>query len=279
MVTKNPAEAAEWYRKAAGQGNAVAQYFLGISYAAGEGVPQDLAEAARLWRMSAERGYSPAQFELGAAFQQGRGVARDHAEAVKWYRKAAEQDDLSAEYYLAIAYDKGEGVGKDKTEAAKWWTKVAERGDPNSAFDLGQMYAKGEGLPGPDPQKACMWFIIVDKLYHEEIDPAIALLQLRRDPSLSFERARAMNKEIEKQSSRAKKALSREQLREAERQAQDWFKEHRPVVKAAAPSVGQHPARRRETSRTKTAGKNQEDREKPLAGRPWDLPARSRRLG
>ncbi len=40
-VVTNDAEAARWYRLAAEQGNAKAQYNLGIMYVNGEGVPQD----------------------------------------------------------------------------------------------------------------------------------------------------------------------------------------------------------------------------------------------
>ena len=41
------AEAARWYRKAAEQGNAIAQTNLGTMYFQGQGVPQDYAEAVR----------------------------------------------------------------------------------------------------------------------------------------------------------------------------------------------------------------------------------------
>ena len=46
-VQRNPAEALTWYRKAANQGLQIAQHFLGLAYANGEGVRPDDAEAAR----------------------------------------------------------------------------------------------------------------------------------------------------------------------------------------------------------------------------------------
>ena len=39
------------------QGQAGAQYNLGVIYASGAGVPQDDAEAARWYRLAAEQGY------------------------------------------------------------------------------------------------------------------------------------------------------------------------------------------------------------------------------
>ena len=38
------------------QGNAAAQYNLGVMYDNGEGVPQDYAEAAKSYRLAAEQG-------------------------------------------------------------------------------------------------------------------------------------------------------------------------------------------------------------------------------
>ena len=40
------------------QGDASAQYNLGVTYRTGEGVPQDSAEAVRWYRLAAEQGYA-----------------------------------------------------------------------------------------------------------------------------------------------------------------------------------------------------------------------------
>ena len=53
-----------WFRKAAEQGNAEAQYRLGLSYYNGEGVPKDYAQAAFWWRKAAEQGEDTAQYNL-----------------------------------------------------------------------------------------------------------------------------------------------------------------------------------------------------------------------
>ncbi|KAB2645301.1 MAG: SEL1-like repeat protein, partial [Verrucomicrobia bacterium] len=39
----------------------------------------------------AKQGDADAQFNLGVCYESGNGVAKDYVEAVKWYRKAAEQ--------------------------------------------------------------------------------------------------------------------------------------------------------------------------------------------
>jgi len=53
-----------WYRKAAEQGYAGAQYNLGVTYAIDQGVKQDVVEAVRLCRKAAEQG-SVADIEGG----------------------------------------------------------------------------------------------------------------------------------------------------------------------------------------------------------------------
>ena len=64
----------KWYRLAAEQGNASAQYNLGVRYANGEGVPQDDAEAVKWYRLAAEQGDASAQYNLGVRHANGEGV-------------------------------------------------------------------------------------------------------------------------------------------------------------------------------------------------------------
>jgi TPR repeat protein len=56
----------------------------------------------------AEQGDADAQFLLGLRYYQGNGVAKDFVEAVKWYRKAAEQGHLFAQMSLGYCYKDGE---------------------------------------------------------------------------------------------------------------------------------------------------------------------------
>ena len=90
-------KAVRWYRLAAEQGHAYAQYNLGLMYRQGEGVPQDDAEAVRWYRLAAEQGDAVAQFNLGCGVRKRTRVSpRTVAEAVRWCRLAAEQGDAKA---------------------------------------------------------------------------------------------------------------------------------------------------------------------------------------
>ena len=65
-------------------------------YRDGRGVPQDDAEAVRWYRLAADQGLADAQFSLGVMYAIGDGVPKDDAEAARWYRLAADQGYVSA---------------------------------------------------------------------------------------------------------------------------------------------------------------------------------------
>ena len=69
-----------------------------MAYAKGQGVTQDVVEAVRWYRKAAEQGHATAQYNLGAMYGKGQGVTQDAVEAVRWCRKAAEQGHATAQY-------------------------------------------------------------------------------------------------------------------------------------------------------------------------------------
>lgn len=125
-------KAAQLYKKAAEQGYALAQHYLGWCYDKGEGVLQNRVEAVKWYRKAAEQGHARAQNNLGLCFDNGEGVAQNKEEAVKWYRKAAEQGDVFAQYNLGNCYQYGRGVPKNKAEARKWYQRAADQGDEDA---------------------------------------------------------------------------------------------------------------------------------------------------
>ena len=56
--------AVDYYRSAADQGHAGAQYRLGLCYANGKGVSKDVAEAKRWYQKAADRGHKGAKKAL-----------------------------------------------------------------------------------------------------------------------------------------------------------------------------------------------------------------------
>jgi TPR repeat protein len=58
----------------------------------GQGVAQDYWQALKWFRSAAEQGAAVAQFNLGEMYENGQGVARDRREAIKWFKLAAEEE-------------------------------------------------------------------------------------------------------------------------------------------------------------------------------------------
>jgi TPR repeat protein len=162
------ATALKHFRPLAEQGNARAQFNLGVWYRLGHGVAQDYAEALRWFRLAAEQGYVKAQNNLALMYHLGKGVAKDHAEAVRWLRKGAEQGEPKAQHNLGLMYQWGKGVAQDYAEAFRWIRKGAEQGDPKAQTSLGWMYQDGKGV-AKDYAVAVKWY---RKAANQGFDPA-----------------------------------------------------------------------------------------------------------
>ena len=155
-VVVDKAEAVKWLRKAAEKGHLQAQTLIGAFYFQGDGVAVDKAEAIKWFRKAAVQGYPQAQSILGSCYFKGEGVAEDQAEAVKWFRKAAEKGHPESQGMLGLCYFKGEGVAVNYAEAVKWFRKAAEKGRPESQTMLGMCYLNGEGVAA-DKTEAVKW--------------------------------------------------------------------------------------------------------------------------
>lgn len=150
-------EAVEYFRKAAEQGLAGAQFDLATSYRRGQGVPQDMNQSFSWLRPAAQQGHRTAQFNLALMYGTGQGTAQDLAQAFYWMRKAAEQGDADAQHKLALSYIHGHGVPKDVALAGPWTLKAAQQGHPEAQFYAGAMHEGGQGLE-QDMQRAVAWY-------------------------------------------------------------------------------------------------------------------------
>ena len=80
----------------------------------------DYNTALKEWTSLAEQGDAKAQFNLGIMYERGQGVLRDYKTAVKWYKLASEQGFAKAQYNLGGMYALGQGVIEDKVYAHMW---------------------------------------------------------------------------------------------------------------------------------------------------------------
>jgi hypothetical protein len=119
----------------ADQGDAEAQFNLGVMYRFGRSVPEDDAEAVKWYRLAADQGAASAQYNLGLMYVYGRGVPEDDAEAVKWYRLAADQGHPPA-WLVLHRYDKQSKEPDASTDFIQWRLRQLEKesNDPNASF-------------------------------------------------------------------------------------------------------------------------------------------------
>ncbi len=64
----------------------------------------DYETALQEWGPLAEQGDAFAQYAIGLMYAKGRGVPQDYDEAVAWYLLSAEQGDWDAQYRLGLMY-------------------------------------------------------------------------------------------------------------------------------------------------------------------------------
>lgn len=118
-------EAMRWFKKAAAQGHAEAQYSIGMLYDYGLGVPPNHVKAMKWYLLAADQGHAGAQYSIGMLYDVGLGVTSDPAMAMKYYLLAAVQNHASAQNNIGLLYAKGEGVPQDNNEALKWFQGAA----------------------------------------------------------------------------------------------------------------------------------------------------------
>jgi len=157
LIVQNYVEAARWFEKAAKQGLAGAQFNLGNYRKLGQGVVQSEVEATRWYKKAAAQGHLEAQNSLGFQYQDGLGVAQSYEEAVRWYRKAADQGHPMAQCNMGVMYELGNGVPRSDENATRYFKKAADQGLAVGQFYLGMNYVRGCGVAENDPE-AVRWF-------------------------------------------------------------------------------------------------------------------------
>ena len=100
--------------------------------------PRLTEQKASDYRTAAEQGDADAQFNLGVCYKNGSGVEKSYAQAVYWYKRSAEQGYAKSQYYLGFCCFCGEGITESYDQATYWWKRSAEQGyiDAQKALQL-----------------------------------------------------------------------------------------------------------------------------------------------
>jgi len=132
--------------KAAWDGSADLQLSLGRLYRLGLGVDRDPARAAEWFRRAADKGHCGGYLWLGRCYRDGEGLARDLKLAECWLRKAAGWGLTEAQVELGRLYLSGEGVPKNLHEAFAWLSKAADSGHPEARRIVDKIREYVDGL-------------------------------------------------------------------------------------------------------------------------------------
>lgn len=152
----------------AANGDADAQYVLGLMYASGHGVDQSYYNAGRMYRQAGEQGHVGAQVNLGSLLENCRGIGGCKREdAAAWYRRAADQGDAIAQYNLGVMYGIGRGVVKSEWDAKTLFRRSAEQGYAPAQYNLAVTYERGLGGP-MDRVAAYAWYDQASRGGYEE---------------------------------------------------------------------------------------------------------------
>lgn len=139
-------KAATWYHRAAEQGHAEAQHYLGQLYLHGDGVLINHGRAREWFEKSAEQGHQAALCDLGNIYYNGLGVQRDFQRARIYLDKGALLDDSWCQYWLGRIYALGDGVSVDYVKAHDLLRRSAGQGSSNAAYELALLYRDGKGV-------------------------------------------------------------------------------------------------------------------------------------
>ena len=77
-------------------------------------------------------GNADAQYNLGIMYASGLGVIQDYNEAVKWFRLSSSQGNAQAQEIYGLMYASGRGVTHDYVRAYMWWNISASSGNKNA---------------------------------------------------------------------------------------------------------------------------------------------------
>lgn len=189
------------------QGDAEAQFQLGICFDYGCDGQQDLVAAATWYKRAAEQGHANAQNSLGSLLLAGEGVTQNYAEALDWFQAAADDGLPQGIHNLAYMYDLGLGVPEDNVKAVQLHPEAAEAGHVEARYNIGLMHVFGTGVK-KDYETAYMW-----------LDLARFYTQHSENMQLKWQ-ARGYLDELEKQ-------MTASQIKAAKSRSKAWYAIHR----------------------------------------------------
>ena len=135
-----------------------AMLYLGNMYYAGRGTRTEPEKAAEWYKRAAEQGNASAAFHYGYCLEKGIGAEKNAAEALVWYERAADGGVAGAAYNLALLTELGAACQKNPARAAELYEKAYSLGSKDAAKKLSEFYRRGVGVKR-DRRAAADWAV------------------------------------------------------------------------------------------------------------------------
>jgi uncharacterized protein len=152
---KHPLKAFEWFMVAARQGNTQAEYYVGMYYQNGKGVPQNIEQAIYWFEKAAVKKEKNALYHLAMILIKQE--QKDYVTIAKLLEQAAAQDHAHAQYNLAVMYQKGDGVTQNLQKSFFWYEKAANAGLAIAQYNLGMIYFEGKVVEKDEVKAKALW--------------------------------------------------------------------------------------------------------------------------
>lgn len=137
--------------QAAEQGNAEAQFRLGVMHGNGDEVELNYEIAIQWFNKAARQGHENALVTLAWIYATGAGVDPNEDRARELYLLAANHGSAKAQYVVATMYRFAQyGVAKDLPKALNYYTKSANQGFATAQFALGKLLVEGKHVEKDD---------------------------------------------------------------------------------------------------------------------------------
>ncbi|HUO11304.1 MAG TPA: tetratricopeptide repeat protein [Caulobacteraceae bacterium] len=142
----------------AAQGDAAAEFHLGLMQRFGLGLAENDDSARKLNLRAAEQGYPQAR-QLVMAECLADDSDADCPRALAWLRADAEAGNVEDQAALGAMYLTGRGgVTRDAAEAVAWFRRAGDGGDVRADDQLGAIYAAGLDDVPADPAQSIAWY-------------------------------------------------------------------------------------------------------------------------
>lgn len=146
-------DAAVQMKQLAQEGNAQAQYLMGLLYRDGTLVIPDTERAQYWMEQAATQKLPAAQYSLGKLLLSDDPLVHDPDQGIRWLKAAAQNGNNYAAYDLGKEYLSGKHVLKNTEKAAEYLRQAAQGDNPWAQYLLGKLY-----LMDQDEHAAYQWF-------------------------------------------------------------------------------------------------------------------------